>query len=353
MSYTNKIFLCCLILACFSFFLVIQAQAFTANTLDITVNKNGDAIATFRFTLEGILENAIPQSILEDELKKGLTTSSEPPELKSMDRSSAVLLLKKFADTSDVPTGTEYRTAMMDFKKAEIALQNSALSGAVSADFSPEKIVLTFPDSYKKEFSNVDVLPAVFHTVIDPTKTAQTQVTPATKGFMNITSSPLNVRVSIDSQYLGDSPNIFQDIPAGTHTLVFQKEGFEPVTRNVTVIAEKTTNVMVVLKYIPQTITEETPSFPWLPLLVVIIGLIAIAMGGYYYLSEKRKKEWGTEEDTEAEDTGDRGKAGKDIVSNDTIVSGPEIRNTVVKVTLLKDMPDKETRDNASKDKRE
>jgi hypothetical protein len=134
-------------LACCSFFIINPAHAFTANSLDITVDKNGDALATFQFTLEGIIENSIPQSILEEELKKGLTTSSNPPELQSMDRSSAVLVMKNFADTTDVPTGTNYLTASMDFRKAQIALQNSALSSVVSADFSPKKVTITFPDS--------------------------------------------------------------------------------------------------------------------------------------------------------------------------------------------------------------
>jgi hypothetical protein len=287
---TNKIILCCLIFACCSSFLVIPVQAFTANSLDIIIDKNGDAVATFRFTLEGIIENSIPQSILEEELKKGLTTSSDPPELKSMDRSSAVLLMKKFADSSDVPTGTGYLTASMDFKKAEVALQNSALSGAVSADFSPEKIVLTFPDSYQREFSNVDVLPAVFHIVIDPSKTSQ--VSPAATGAMNITSSPLNVKVYLDSGYIGEAPSEFPEIASGTHTVEFRKEDFESVSKTVTIIEGKTTNVMVVLKYIPPpAATGETSSIPYLPLLVVIIGLIAIAIGGYFYWSEKGKKE--------------------------------------------------------------
>ena len=79
MSHDNTIILCGLMIACCIFFTVLPAYAFTADSLDITVSENGDAIATFRFTLEGIIENAIPQSVLEEELKKGLTTSSEPP----------------------------------------------------------------------------------------------------------------------------------------------------------------------------------------------------------------------------------------------------------------------------------
>jgi phage tail protein X len=315
MSYTDTILLCGLLLACCSLFTVIPAHAFTANSLDITVSENGDAIATFRFTLEGFIENAIPQSMLEEELTKGLTTSTDPPVLQSMDRSSAVLLMKKFADTSDVPTGKEYRTATMDFKKAEIALQNSGLGNAVTADFSPATVSLTFPDAYKRQFSNVDVLPAVFHTIEDPVKVAQVRAqaeaaalaqaslgatTPsiitstAAKGAVNVTSSPQNVKVSIDSQYIGEAPALFQDIPAGTHVMEFTKEGYSPVSKNVLVNAGKTTNIMVALSSIPAAVIPEEPSsFPWLPVLLVITGLIVIGIGGYYSWCEKTRKDNG------------------------------------------------------------
>jgi hypothetical protein len=49
-----------------------------------------------------------------------------------MDRSSATVMMKRFADVNDVSQGTEYRTASMDFKKAEIALKNSALNYVVT-----------------------------------------------------------------------------------------------------------------------------------------------------------------------------------------------------------------------------
>jgi hypothetical protein len=310
MLYLNKINLCCLMLACCFFFTVISAQAFTANSLDITVNKNGDSIAIFRYTLEGIIENSIPQSVLEEELKKGLTTSTEPPELQSMDSSSATLLMKKFADTYDVPTGTEYITSTMDFKKAEIALQNSALSSVVSADFSPETITLTFPDSYRREFSNVDVLPAVSHTVTDPEKTAAQAdlaspgvtaiggtANPATTGSLNITSSPQNVKVYLDSNYIGEAPAVFPEIVAGTHRMEFTKDGFLPVSKNVTVNAGKTTSIIVVLTYVTPAAPEETSAFPGFFWPVVIIALIALTGGGYYFWSQKKKNDSREDED--------------------------------------------------------
>lgn len=310
MSNNNKVILYGLMLACCSFFMVMPAYAFTANSLDITVNENGDAIATFHYTLEGIIENSIPLSILEEEIKKGLTTSSEPPELKSMDRSSAVLVMKKFADTYDVPTGTEYLTATLDFKKAEAALQSSALSSVVAADFSPGTIILTFPDSYQREFSNVDVLPAVSHTVTDPAKIAalaQAQASPGAtlipgaKGSMNVTSSPLNVKVYLDSQYIGEAPSVFPDIASGTHTVEFSKDGFASLRKNVTINEGKTTNIMVVLEYIPPVTSGATSSFPGFVLPVLVIALIAIAGGGYYYWNKKMKSEEEEEEDTENE----------------------------------------------------
>jgi hypothetical protein len=298
MSYTNQIILCCLVFAC-SFFIAMPANAFIANSLDITVNDNGDAVATFGFTLQGIIENSIPQSMLEEELKKGLTTSEEPPELISMDRSSAVLRMKKFAATADVPTGTEYRTVTMDFKKAEIALQSSALSSVVSADFSPERIVLTFPDSYTREFSDVDVLPAVFHTVIDPARITHPSMvvtvttSTAAKGSINVTSSPGNVTVYLDSRYIGEAPGFFPEIDSGTHIVDFTKDSFSPVRKTVTVLEGKTTTILVVLEYISPVTTEESSSASGSVWLVMIIALLALAGGGYYYWSVKRKNdEW-------------------------------------------------------------
>ena len=42
------------------------------------------------------------------------------------------------------------RPPSMDFTKAEIALKNSAVSSVISADFSPKKVTVTFPDNYTK-----------------------------------------------------------------------------------------------------------------------------------------------------------------------------------------------------------
>ncbi|NLD56611.1 MAG: PEGA domain-containing protein [Methanomicrobiales archaeon] len=254
-------------------FITGPAAAFTANYLDITVDENGDAVATFRFTLEGFIENAIPQSMLEEELLKGLGTSSEPPELISMDRSSAMIRLKKFAAVGDVPTGTEYRTVTMDFKKAQIALQQSAVSTVVTADFSPDVMTVTFPDAFNRQFTGADVLPAITHIIIDPAKAAAAEAQAAAAGqpiptmpptgVIKVISSPEGIMVTMDGNYIGTAPGTFPDISPGDHTLRFSRDGYEAIEKTVTVKAGDTLQLSVFLSYIETVPATYAPGFGW------------------------------------------------------------------------------------------
>jgi hypothetical protein len=252
---------CALILFCMALLLAGPVHAFTADSLDITVDKNGDAVAVFRFTLEGLIENAIPQSVLQEQLQNGLTTSNDPPQLVSMDRSSATLIFKKFADVSDVPTGTQYQTASMDFTKAEIALKNSAVSSVITADFSPAKVTVTFPDNFAKELDNVDALPSITHIVIDPSK-QQVSVDRLKYGAVKVLSSPSTIQVYVDGTYTGDAPDTFSGIAPGTHTLEFRKDGYSPVTKTVNVTGGQTLQISVFLATIPTTPTPAASGFP-------------------------------------------------------------------------------------------
>jgi len=253
---------------------VVPVQAFTADTLAITIDTNGNAVADFRFTLEGFIENAIPQSMLEAELTKGLTTSADPPQVLSFDRSSATLLVKNFAEKVDVPTGTEYRTTQLDFRKAEIAVKNSALNGIISADFSPKKMVVTFPDGYTREFSDFSGLPALTHTVIDPQKQAVIYQPPT--GIISINSSPPHARVYIDSVYAGDTPAAFPGIAPGNHTVSLEVDGFLPFTRPVNVTTGESVTLNAVLSYIPPSPTKSVPGFS-LPVMMIALAVCGMA----------------------------------------------------------------------------
>ena len=236
-------------------------HAFTANSLDITVDKNGNAVAIFRFTLDGLIENAIPQSLLQDQLQKGLTTSNNPPQLVSMDRSSATLLLKNFSDVSAVTAGTQYQTASMDFTKAEIALKNSAASSVITADFSPKKITVTFPDNYTKELDNVDFLPAITHITVNPAKQEVTAGSGSMNGEITVLSSQPGVRMYMDGSYTSDIPANFTDIAPGPHSLEFRKDGYSPVTTTINLTSGQTLQLSVFLAGLPPTATPGVPGF--------------------------------------------------------------------------------------------
>lgn len=253
--------------------LIVPVYAFTSDSLDITIDTNGNAVANFRFTLEGFVENAIPQSMLETELVKGLTTSADPPQVLSFDRNGASLFLKNFAVKNEVPTGTEYQTASMDFKRAEIALKNSAISSVVSADFSPARLVVKFPDGYTREFADSSVLPSLKHTVIDPSK-AGTIAGNSSSGSIAVNSSPTHARVIIDGTLAGETPSTLTEIVPGPHTVTLEMEGFLPYSRTVNVTAGKTTTVNAVLSYVTPTPTptKTVPGFGWICTGIALVG---------------------------------------------------------------------------------
>jgi hypothetical protein len=253
-----------LLLLCTVLLAAAPAHAFTANSLDMSIDESGDATAVFRFTLEGLIENAIPQSMLEEQLVNGLASGSEPPTLVSMDRSSATLLIKKFANTYDVPTGTEYQTSAMDFRKAEIALQNSAVSSVITADFSPSTATMTFPDGYSRTFADVESLPSMTHIVIDPAKAsaaaAVAEATPdPSKGSINITATPDSSEVWIDSEFLGYTPSEFPGIAPGRHVLMVKKAGYSPITKDIDIPTGRSLRVSVYLMEVPVTTKASSP----------------------------------------------------------------------------------------------
>ena len=268
------LFLCGIL--CITLLLVAPVQAFTADSLSITVAKNGDATAAFTYTLDGVIENAIPESILQEQMVKGLATSSDPPEVLSFSKSEADLYLKNFAIVTEVPTGTEYQTASMDFKKAQIALQNSAVSTVISADFSPKVTTVTFPDGYSRQLTASSVLPSLDHTVIDPSKANAVPISNAAAlGALNISSSPENVHVYIDTTYVGDTPGTFSQISPGRHVVMLEADGFVTLTTNVSINAGETTQIIEDLDFAP-TPTKKANA----PDSGTVIAILALALCG-------------------------------------------------------------------------
>ena len=261
-------------------------SSFTAESLTVTVDAGGDATAVFLYSLEGIVENSIPESLLEEELKKGLTTSSEPPEVVSFSKSRAILLLPQFALASDTGTGTEYVTASMDFSKAEIALQNSALSYVITADFSPQVTTVTFPDGYEKVYTDSSTLPSISHTVIDPDKMAATELAAAT-GTLRVNTTPSGATVSLGARYLGESPGLYAGIAPGQYTVTLGREGYDTAERTVIVEAGRNTTVIVTLvpEAFPDTTGAGSPAGT--PGFTAALGVCALAAAGVFISRRK------------------------------------------------------------------
>jgi len=264
---------------CIIFFLIAPVQAFTADSLNITVGTNGDAIADFHFTLQGVIENAIPLSVLQDQMTKGLATSSEPPQVLTFSKSEATLLLKGFAVTNTVPAGTEYQTSPMDFTKAQVALQNSAAGSVITADFSPAITTVTFPDGYSRQFIAQSTLPSVDHIVTF----SPAQAGAGASGAIQVNTSPEHTRVFIDSAFAGESPGLFSGIAPGNHQILLEADGFEPLSENITVTAGETAHLAEILLY------ATTPT-PQSGAPGVASGIAAVALTGSGILLLHRRK---------------------------------------------------------------
>jgi TonB family protein len=70
------------------------------------------------------------------------------------------------------------------------------------------------------------------------------EVPPApVNGNISVQTSPVDAEVSIDGQVKGLSPVMVYDIPAGTYTVEIHKKGFKSVSRQVEVVAGRTTSL--------------------------------------------------------------------------------------------------------------
>lgn len=157
----------------------------------------------------------------------------------------------------------------------------------MTADFSPSSIKVTFPDKYERTFASSDVLPAITHIIVDPAKAqaaaaasagnAAAVKTPVTNGAIKVVSSPEGALITLDGQLVGNAPAILTDIPAGSHTLEFSKENYEPVSKTIMVRAGQTVQVSVFLSYLEPAPTQQAPLFVFLPITgALCAGLICL-----------------------------------------------------------------------------
>ena len=130
----------------------------------------------------------------------------------------------------------------MNFSNAQAALQISAVSPVISADFSPKITTVTFPDGYSRQFLASSVLPSIDHIVVNPAQ-AGAVLLPVSQlpGSIQVNTSPEHTQVFIDSAYVGESPGVFSGLTPGDHHLTLEADGFLTLSKNVTVTSGQTT----------------------------------------------------------------------------------------------------------------
>jgi hypothetical protein len=146
--------------------LVCPAQAFTAKSLDITVQDNTDAVITFQYELSWY-ENAAVFARIGDpgtELKKALESNfHKPVQITEADAGRSQFYVKGFAAKKVKDTTVTMTTPALSFREAEQVLQKYWFASLISPDFSPAVARVIFPDGYTETFYEQDQIPRVSH----------------------------------------------------------------------------------------------------------------------------------------------------------------------------------------------
>jgi hypothetical protein len=147
---------------------ITPVQAFTAKSLDIAVQENGDAIVTFDYTLN-FMENAAVFTRIADpgaELKKAIAANYKADVDVIGTSSSQVTVRVHGLATSSTKDGiVTMTTPALSFQSAERILKQYWFAPLINVDFSPELTRVVFPDGYIAEYSNQIAIPRISHAL--------------------------------------------------------------------------------------------------------------------------------------------------------------------------------------------
>ena len=145
---------------------VMPAEAFTANSLTITLTPDGDADLAMHYDLSFIEQSAVFFKIADPaaELKNAFDShSSEPVTVSEATSSSAVVHIPSFAEISTNGTKTTMITPGLSFARAQQVMDEYWFAPLVSPDFSPGVTTVIFPDGHKTIYYEALTLPSVSH----------------------------------------------------------------------------------------------------------------------------------------------------------------------------------------------
>lgn len=147
---------------------ILPVQAFTAQSLTITLAPDGDAEMNMQYELSFFEQGAVYFKIADpaQELKKAFDTNSlEPVTVLEATSSSAIILVPGFATVSSEGTKSTMVTPPVSFEKAQQVMNGYWFAPLVSPDFSPAVTLVRFPDGYRVLYYDVLGVPSISHTL--------------------------------------------------------------------------------------------------------------------------------------------------------------------------------------------
>jgi hypothetical protein len=153
---------------CLCAFIILPAQAFSIQTLTVTLGQNGDAQVNLQYQLTLVERAAVflhianPASELESALTENL---NEPVTVEQADSSSADISIPSFASVSGSPGASIMATPSFSLEHAQLVVEQYWFAPLISPDFTPQLTTITFPDGYRQTFYNQISIPSVMHVL--------------------------------------------------------------------------------------------------------------------------------------------------------------------------------------------
>ena len=147
---------------------VMPAQAFTMNSLTISLDKNGNAQIGMQYDLSFVEQSAVflriadPTAELQKAFQSGSTT---PVTVTGATSSSAQINVPSFASVTTTGGTTVMTTPTLSFERAQAVLNSYWFAPLISPDFSPGITTVTFPDGQKEYFYDRISVPSITHKI--------------------------------------------------------------------------------------------------------------------------------------------------------------------------------------------
>jgi len=147
---------------------VCPVQAFTAKSLDIVLQDNGDALITFDYDLSWYENVAVFAQITNpgNELKRALEANfGKKVDVITTTGKQSQVLVQGFASRSVKDNLVTMVTPALSFDSAEKILKQYWFAPLINVDFSPAVTRVIFPDGYIETFNNQIAIPKIDHNL--------------------------------------------------------------------------------------------------------------------------------------------------------------------------------------------